>query len=277
MRRRAVVAGACLALLAIAAGASSVERAPTVASPTARPTHTAAPSATSAPTPGSASPAPLVANVAASTPTPSASARPKRKSSAPLTPQRTTGKKAVALTFDDGPHPVWTPKLLDELRKARVKATFCLIGSQVKKHPELVARIAREGHTLCNHSWNHEQDLGQRSEAAIRANLVRTNKAIQQAAPGTKVRFFRHPYGAWTPRSIKVARALGMTSLHWSTDPRDWEKPGANVIKRRVERGAHSGAIVLLHDGGGDRSDTLAACPGIIRHLKERYGITRLA
>lgn len=190
--------------------------------------------------------------------------------------QRTTGKRAVALTFDDGPHPVWTPKILDELRAAGVRATFCLVGRQAEKHPDLVARIVREGHTLCNHSWNHELDLGTRSEAAIRANLQRTNKAIRQAVPGAKIRFFRQPGGNWTPAAVNVAKELGMISLHWAVDPRDWAGPSADVIEQRVAEKAKPGAIVLLHDGGGDRSATLAACPGIVRTLKQKYGIVLL-
>ncbi|HEY8532422.1 MAG TPA: polysaccharide deacetylase family protein [Micromonospora sp.] len=134
----------------------------------------------------------------------------------PAAPQRTAGVTAVALTFDDGPHPVWTPKILDELRAARVRAIFCVIGSQVTKYPELVARIARDGHTLCNHSWNHDRQLGARSVATIRANLTRTTAAIEKAAPGASVRFFRprhhpppqgavwnHPPGVTSPQHAR--------------------------------------------------------------------------
>ncbi|PZG00611.1 polysaccharide deacetylase family protein, partial [Micromonospora deserti] len=189
---------------------------------------------------------------------------------------RTTGVRAVALTFDDGPDPVWTPKVLDRLRAAGVPATFCVVGTQVRRHPQLVRRIVREGHQLCNHSWHHDMDLGRRPVGQIRADLVRTNKAIQAAAPGAKVPFYRQPGGRWTPEVVAVAEQLGMRSLHWTVDPQDWGKPTAAKITERVYVAARPGAVVLLHDGGGDRGATLTACPGMITDLKHRYGITKL-
>lgn len=220
---------------------------------------------------------------AATTPvTPPAAVRPNKPAklaasdSRSLRLKRTTGLKAVALTFDDGPNPVWTPMLLDRLRAARVKATFCLVGVRVQRYPALVARIVREGHTLCNHTWNHQMDLGTRSETEIRADLARTNEAIRRAVPGARIPYFRHPGGKWTHRAIAVARQLGMISLHWSVDPRDWEMRDAAVISKRVLGAARAGAIVLLHDGGGDRAATVRAVSGIVESLKRRYGIVRL-
>lgn len=184
--------------------------------------------------------------------------------------------KAVALTFDDGPAPEWTPKVLDQLRAAKVKATFCLIGTKARKYPQLVARIVREGHTLCNHSWQHDLKLGRKSEAEIRADLVRTNREIRRAVPGAKIGYYRQPGGEWTPSVVRVSRALGMTALHWDVDPRDWDKPGAEAISKRVIDQARPGSIILLHDGGGDRSATLTACPTLLTTLKQKYGIVRL-
>jgi peptidoglycan/xylan/chitin deacetylase (PgdA/CDA1 family) len=220
-----------------------------------------------------------------STPSPSAAARnptavPRppvfRANTGPFGSRRLTGKRAVALTFDDGPSPQWTPLVLDLLRRAGVKATFCVIGMQVQKYPELVARIVREGHTLCNHTWNHEMDLGTKSKATIRANLRLTNHAIQAAAPGAKVPFFRHPGGFFTPAAVEVARSMGMSSLDWDVDPRDWEQQDAVLIRSRVLGAVRPGSIVLMHDGGGDRHGTYAALPVIISTLKQRYGITQL-
>ncbi|RKN48267.1 polysaccharide deacetylase family protein [Micromonospora endolithica] len=189
---------------------------------------------------------------------------------------RTSGVRAVALTFDDGPDPVWTPKILDRLRAERVTATFCVVGVQVRRHPELVRRIVREGHQLCNHSWHHDTDLGRRPVAEIRADLVRTDRAIRAAVPRAKVPFYRQPGGRWTPELVAVAKQLGMRSLHWNVDPRDWGKPPAATIAARVRGAVRPGSVVLLHDGGGDRAATLAACPALITDLKRRYGVTRL-
>jgi peptidoglycan/xylan/chitin deacetylase (PgdA/CDA1 family) len=185
--------------------------------------------------------------------------------------RRVTGSADVALTFDDGPSPAWTPKLLDLLRANRVKATFCLVGAQVHKYPALVARIVREGHVLCNHSWTHDVKLGTLPAAQIRADLIRTNTEIRTAVPGAKIPFFRQPGGRWTPAVVATVRALGMIPLGWDVDPRDWEKPPARTIEQRVLTGVRPGSIVLLHDGGGDRAQTVAACRDVLTQLRDRF------
>lgn len=211
-------------------------------------------------------------------PTPPPQARPApRGTVGPLQTKRLTGSKAVALTFDDGPHPDWTPKVLDQLRATRIKATFCVVGREVRRHPALVVRIVREGHSLCNHSWQHDLDLGRRSESQIRADLSRTSGEIQRVVPGTPVAYYRQPGGKWTPQLIKVAKALGMVPLHWDVDPVDWAKPKPAVITSRVGKQVRPGSIILLHDGGGDRSATIAACPYVFESLRRKYGIVRLA
>ena len=212
--------------------------------------------------------------------TPRPSQTPKRKStggtSLPAGLIRTTGTRQVALTFDDGPHPEWTPRVLDHLKAAGVKATFCVVGVKVRQHPALVARIVREGHTLCNHSWQHDLKLGRKPSAAIQADLARTNQEIGRAAPGAPVNYYRQPGGMWTARVVTVARTLKMKPLHWDVDPQDWAKPTAAQIRTRVLTRARAGSIVLLHDGGGDRGRTLAACPTIFQTLKKKYGIMLL-
>ncbi|GIG03019.1 polysaccharide deacetylase family protein [Catellatospora citrea] len=190
--------------------------------------------------------------------------------------QRTSGSSGVALTFDDGPHPTWTPRVLAVLRARGVKATFCLVGTQVKAHPALVRQIVAEGHTLCNHSWNHEFKLGTWSEAKISSNMRATNNAIHEAVPGAPIRYFRHPGGNWTAAAVRVARSLGMSPLHWTVDPQDWRRPAASTISSRVVKGTRAGGVVLLHDAGGDRSQTLAALPGIISGLRAKYRLIRL-
>ncbi|MEV7231525.1 polysaccharide deacetylase family protein [Polymorphospora sp. NPDC051019] len=280
MKQRAAL-GSGVVVLALLLGAGWI-----ASRPTSHPTFRTAPPATGIPapdgtpsrpaTPSSAPPTgtPAATRSAAATPGPTATTS---TAPAPLPVRRTTGRKGVALTFDDGPHPVWTPKVLDRLRAARVKATFCVVGSQVHRHPALVARIVREGHTLCNHTWHHELDLGNRPPAEIRANLERTNREIRRAVPDARIPFFRHPGGRWTEAAISVAEELGMASIDWDVDPRDWEKKTrASEITERVLKKARPGSIVLLHDGGGDRAATLDACAGLIGKLQDRYEIILL-
>ncbi|HEX5595895.1 MAG TPA: polysaccharide deacetylase family protein [Micromonosporaceae bacterium] len=288
MPRRAAVAAITtgLAVLALLAGAhwmikpspapaakwrseSPATTPPPASASAVTPTITVPP-AQAASTPTLASSAPSATTPAAPAPTPSGPAV------QPLDLMRRTSDKGVALTFDDGPHPVWTPQILDALRAAKVSATFCVVGSQAERHPELIARIVREGHTLCNHTWRHEFDLGTRPEAEIRANLERTNRAIRRGAPDAPIKYFRHPGGKWTPAAVDVAHDLGMRALHWDVDPQDWAQPGAGVITKRVLDRARSGSIVLLHDGGGDRSGTLQACSGLLSTLKQKFGIVLL-
>lgn len=187
-----------------------------------------------------------------------------------------TGVREVALTFDDGPDPGYTPQVLDLLAKYRVKATFCLVGQQAAAHPELVRAIADAGHTLCNHSWSHDIALGARSRTAIRTDLARTNTAIRAAVPGARIVYFRQPGGNWTNSVVATAWELGMTSLHWTVDPRDWTRPGAGSIASTVTGGVGAGAIVLMHDAGGDRQQTVAALRTILPNLLRRFELESL-
>ncbi|MEH1125752.1 polysaccharide deacetylase family protein [Micromonospora sp. CPCC 206061] len=194
----------------------------------------------------------------------------------PFGSRRTTGTHTVALTFDDGPDPKHTPETLELLRRHRIKATFCLVGVNAKAFPGLVKAIADDGHTLCNHSWDHDISLGARSRATIRANLIRANNAIRAAAPGSRVSYYRQPGGAWTAGVVGVARELGMTSLHWIVDPQDWRKPSAGSIAGTVNASTRRGAIVLLHDAGGDRRGTVIALRSILPNLSRRFQLGAL-
>lgn len=194
----------------------------------------------------------------------------------PYGSRSTTGSREVALTFDDGPDPSYTPQTLALLRQYQVRATFCLVGTNVEQYPDLVRAIAADGHTLCNHSWSHDLSLGRRSRARIQADLVRTNEALRAAVPGARIGYFRQPGGNWTPNVVAVAHALGMTPLHWTVDPQDWRRPGAGSISATVTGGTFSGAIVLLHDAGGDRRQTVSALRSILPNLSQRFALTAL-
>ena len=172
------------------------------------------------------------------------------------------GGNTVAFTFDDGPNPSDTPRLLQILRQYQVKAVFCLWGEHVQQNPQLVQQIVADGHVLCNHTMSHE-DMGNWSPDQIRANLEATNAVIQQAAPGARIVYFRAPNGNWG-QSPQVAAELGLQPLGWRLAINDWEPPGTDELVRRLRQGVTPGAVVLLHDGGGDRSQTVSAVEQVI-------------
>ncbi|WP_211257189.1 polysaccharide deacetylase family protein [Streptomyces megasporus] len=176
------------------------------------------------------------------------------------------GGRTLALTFDDGPNPTDTPRLLKVLREHRVKAVFCLWGDHVRRHPELVRAIVKGGHTLCNHTMRHD-DMSTWSPEDIRADLEATNAEIRKVVPGVPIRYFRAPYGSWgaTP---EVAAEMGMQPLGWRLAIGDWEPPGTDELVRRVVEGVTPGAVVLMHDGGGDRSQTVEAVDRIVPLLR---------
>lgn len=248
--------------------------APTSAAPVATPSLVPV---AEAPAPVAAAPAPKVVPLARFNPITGPNRPPlPHDDNGPYGSRRTTGTYEVALTFDDGPDPRWTPEVLELLRQHRVKATFCVIGVNVIEFPHLVRDIAADGHTLCNHSWAHDTALGARSAATIVGDLSRTNDAIRAAAPGARISYFRHPGGAWTESAVAVARQLGMTSLHWDVDPRDWLRPGPRAISSTVNSSTNPGAIVLLHDGGGDRRGTAEALRSILPNLAARFPLVAL-
>ncbi|GAA2443199.1 polysaccharide deacetylase family protein [Streptomyces macrosporus] len=179
-----------------------------------------------------------------------------------------SGGRTVSFTFDDGPDPTHTPRMLEVLRKHGVKATFCLWGDHVRQYPHLVRSIVADGHRLCNHTMSH-QDLGGWSQQQIRQNLEQTNAVIRQAAPGAQITYFRAPYGSWG-QSPQVAASLGMQPLGWRLAINDWEPPGTSELVRRIVQGVTPGAVVLMHDGGGDRSQTVSAVDQAIPQLKSQ-------
>ncbi|MDQ1658483.1 MAG: peptidoglycan-N-acetylglucosamine deacetylase [Cryptosporangiaceae bacterium] len=190
--------------------------------------------------------------------------------------RRTTGTAAVALTFDDGPDPRWTPQVLGLLRKYQIKATFCLIGGQARAHPALVKQIVREGHSLCNHTMRHDEHLKNKSAQRIAADLAQTSALIKSASGGIAPRFFRAPGGNWSTRITAVAASQHMQSLGWAVDPQDWRRPPAARIITTVERTTRAGSVILMHDAGGNRAQTVAALRTLLPYLKAHYRLVAL-
>ena len=157
-------------------------------------------------------------------------------------------RRCVALTFDDGPDLRSTPVLLDLLQKERVPAAFFGVGQRVAAQPELAARIVREGHLLENHSYGHSNATNFFSVARLRAELERTQQAIQQTT-GIAPRCFRPPMGLSNPRVFRAARSLGLTVVGWSARGLDTRLTEPERIVARITRRLEPGAIILLHDG----------------------------
>jgi len=194
---------------------------------------------------------------------------------------KSTGSASIALTFDDGPDPVYTPKMLDLLKKQGVKATFCVVGTRAARYPELVKRIVADGHTICNHTWQHRMDLGKQSKEVILTDLRDTNKAILEAAPRAKIKYFRAPGGYFSPQLVELAAALGMKSVYWSLDTRDWEfvkydhgQPMVDHILETVQSGARRGSIILAHDF--HKPDTVIAFTALVPWLKKYFKLIAL-
>jgi len=157
-------------------------------------------------------------------------------------------ERAVALTFDDGPDPASTPALLDLLREARVQAAFFCIGERVAAHPELTARIAREGHLVENHSYHHSHLTNFFGVARLRGELERTQAVIARAT-GVAPTCFRPPMGLSNPRVFRAARAVGMRVVGWTARGFDTRAVDPERIVKRIVRGLAPGGVILLHDG----------------------------
>ncbi|WP_436520959.1 polysaccharide deacetylase family protein [Actinoplanes sp. HUAS TT8] len=175
---------------------------------------------------------------------------------------------AIALTIDDGPHPVWTPKILQLLDKYQVPAMFCMIGNQVLGHEKTAQLVTGDGHQLANHTWSHPTELGEKPSRVAR-NEIRKAQAKITKTTGYVPKLFRSPGGDWSPQLLKDIAHAGLLPLDWSNDPRDWTMPGVATIEQRM-LAAKPGQILLCHDGGGDRSQTYKALSVVIPALKAR-------
>lgn len=192
-----------------------------------------------------------------------------------ITRQGDPGPHKVALTFDDGPDPLWTQKILKILKEKKAPAAFFVLGTQAQHYPDLLERIARDGHEIGNHTYSH-QNLTEAGDQQIELELNATTRLIE-AVTGRSTAYFRPPYNSdGTPsqpgemRALRVARDLGYLTVTQSIDPDDWERPGEDALVARVKRQRSEGSVILLHDGGGDRSQTVAALPAIIDSLRSR-------
>ena len=153
----------------------------------------------------------------------------------------------IAMSFDDGPSATLTPKLLDLLAARHIKATFFVIGENVMEHPEIVARAAREGHEIGNHSWSHP-NLAKMSQESVRSQLQRTDAAIKNAT-GERPTLMRPPYGSITDREKHwIHDEFGYRIILWDVDPYDWKRPGPAVVRNRILKETRPGSIVLSHD-----------------------------
>lgn len=180
--------------------------------------------------------------------------------------QRQPPPPRIALTFDDGPSPVWTPRILDLLVRHGARATFFVAGNCAKVWPELVAREVAEGHEVACHSYSHPSFV-KLNDAGINAQMSRFEAVVLPLLGGRKVCWFRPPYGAINARVRSVVTHRGYRVVLWDVDTRDWTRPAAAVIANRILSGAKDSKIVLLHDGGGDRSRTADALATVLPRL----------
>ncbi len=196
-------------------------------------------------------------------------ATPLMVNSPPLPDDPTRSGRVLLFTFDDGPDPRWTPQVLALLRSYRAHAVFCVVGDQARRHPELVRAIVGAGHDLCNHSMHHDEDLALRPGLAVRRDLTATQEIVRGTTGGPVPLYVRAPGGRWSPTLIGEGQVLGLTPLDWSVDPRDWSRPGLRHIVDTVLREAAPGGVVVLHDGGGERSQSVLALGFLLRRLRQ--------
>ncbi|GAA2754963.1 hypothetical protein GCM10009872_03230 [Actinopolymorpha rutila] len=178
-------------------------------------------------------------------------------------PGTAEGPKVLYLTFDDGPSE-WTPKILEVLARHNAKATFFELGQQQKEFPGMADQVRKAGHTIGNHTFDHAS-LTTQSWSGMRKEI--------KGGPASKC--LRPPYGATNSDVRSVTDELNLRVVLWDVDTRDWTRPGSDTIERRAVEGARPGAIVLMHDGGGDRQQTVDALDGVLTTLAKRGYVFR--
>ncbi|MCX4985057.1 polysaccharide deacetylase family protein [Streptomyces sp. NBC_00572] len=173
--------------------------------------------------------------------------------------------RSMVLSFDDGPDPRYTPGILETLRHYDCRAMFFVCGEMAVENPDLLREMADDGHVVGNHSWSHPL-IPKLRPSRIRDELGSTSEVVERTL-GTAPLWYRAPYGAWNRHSFEIGAALGMEPLAWTVDTLDWKEPAAaGAIVRRVLGGAAPGAVVLSHDAGGNRAQTVTA---LRRYLPE--------
>lgn len=175
-------------------------------------------------------------------------------------------EKVLAMTFDDGPHPSLTPKLLDILKARNIKCTFFVIGKNAQMYPNIIRRMIAEGHEVANHTWTHAS-LTSLSDEQIRSELKRSEDALVAAA-NYRPHLIRPPYGAVNARIKQlIFSEFGYSTIMWSVDPQDWRRPGVSVVTSRLVNGARPGSIMLAHD---IHPPTIQAMPAVFDQLLAR-------
>ena len=261
-----------LTLEALPLGSDSTPPPTTTADTT--PTTTPPPT-TAADTPTTTPPPTTAAEAPTTTPPPTTAAEaptttppPTTAAEAPATTQTAAAAGSggvVYLTIDDGPHPTYTPQMLDILARHSARATFFVLGSLAEKHPDLIGRIVAEGHTVANHSWNH-QNLAGLPRSSFDDTVGRTQAVLGDHATPC----LRPPYGSIDAFTREWAAVLGLELVLWTVDTNDWRRPGAQAIAESITRGATDKAIVLMHDAGGNRTQTVAGLELAMERLSGR-------
>lgn len=174
----------------------------------------------------------------------------------------------VYLTFDDGPDPKFTPKVLDILKKNNVKATFFVLGEKAEQHPNIIKRIRREGHELGSHTFTHADGYNV-NDRRVYDEIKGTDDAVRKIT-GRSPKYFRPPFGFFNYRYIAASEELGQKTVLWTFDVGDWNKIRAADIEKEILAKTKGGSIILLHDGGGNRDEVVKALPRVITRLKAK-------
>ena len=174
-------------------------------------------------------------------------------------------EQGIAFTFDDGPDPITTPKILSILEAEKIKATFFVIGEKAEKHPELIIEMDKKGHSIANHSYEHSNTIGFTLTEKLSSDIKKCSDVIENAI-GKRPRMFRPPFGVTNPKFFRVLKELHLTSIGWSGRSLDTITFNKSTLVNRVKRSVKNGAILLFHD---TQHITLEALPEIINHCRK--------